>query len=169
MDDTVLKIALAGLLHDIGKFAQEGMFADPEFINSNRQLYQPFYQDHFTHEHTVYTAAFIDHIEKLLPREFNKGNWGMEDPFINLAAGHHKPQTNLQWIIATADRLSSGWDRATFDEYNQAIAWKNYRQTRLLPLFESLLRDDEEMAVARQYHYPLKALIRKHLSQPGSC
>lgn len=24
MDDTVLKIALAGLLHDIGKFAEEG-------------------------------------------------------------------------------------------------------------------------------------------------
>jgi hypothetical protein len=25
MDDTVLKIALAGLLHDIGKFAEDGM------------------------------------------------------------------------------------------------------------------------------------------------
>lgn len=158
MDDTVLKVALAGLLHDIGKFAQEGMFADPEFINNNRQLYQPFYRDHFTHEHAVYTAAFIDHIEKLLPGEFNKANWGLDDPFINLAAGHHKPETPLQWIIATADRLSSGWDRATFDEYNQAIAWKDYRKTRLLPLFENLLCDDERAAAARKYHYSLKAL-----------
>ncbi len=30
MDDTVLKIALAGLLHDIGKLAEEGMHITQE-------------------------------------------------------------------------------------------------------------------------------------------
>ncbi len=155
MDDTVLKVALAGLLHDIGKFAQEGMFANPEFINNNRQLYQPFYNDRFTHEHAVYTAAFIDHIEKLLPRELNKANWGLDDPFINLAAGHHKPATPLQWIIATADRLSSGWDRGNFEVYNRAISPQNYRQTRLQPLFEALLAGDQKEA---RWFYPLKEL-----------
>lgn len=144
MDDTVLKVALAGLLHDIGKFAQEGMSVDSEFINNHRQLYQPYYNGQFTHEHVLYTAAFIDNIEKLLPRELNKANWGLKDPFINLAAGHHKPQTEMQWMIATADRLSSGYDRANFEQYNQAVAPKDYRQTRLLPLFEGLLRDGGE-------------------------
>ena len=153
MDDTVLKVALAGLLHDIGKFAQEGMSVDSEFINNHRQLYQPYYNGQFTHEHVLYTAAFIDNIEKLLPRELNKANWGLNDPFINLAAGHHKPQTEMQWMIATADRLSSGYDRANFEQYNQAVAPKDYRQTRLLPLFEGLLRDG-----GGKYHYPLQEL-----------
>jgi len=158
MDDTVLKVALAGLLHDIGKFAQEGMSVSPEFINNHRQLYQPFYNDQFTHEHVLYTAAFIDNIEKLLPKELNKANWGLNDPFINLAAGHHKPQTELQWIIAMADRLSSGYDRDNFEEYNKAVAPKDYRQTRLLPLFEALLRDDGEKDPVGKYHYPLLQL-----------
>ncbi|HNV69139.1 MAG TPA: hypothetical protein PKO06_05530, partial [Candidatus Ozemobacteraceae bacterium] len=74
MDNTVYKIALAGFLHDIGKFAQRaegaptsgglesavGFFPNPEFINRHRQQYQPEYNGHFTHTHAVYTAAFID-------------------------------------------------------------------------------------------------------------
>lgn len=44
MDETVLKIALAGLLHDIGKFAEDGMYASPEFLNGNADLYQPSYK-----------------------------------------------------------------------------------------------------------------------------
>jgi len=158
MDDTVLKVALAGLLHDIGKFAQEGMFVHLDFMDRHRQLYQPYYNEQFTHEHVLYTAAFIDNIEKLLPKELNKANWGLNDPFINLAAGHHKPQTELQWIIAIADRLSSGYDRANFEEYNQSVAPKDYRQTRLLPLFEALLRDGEGKVPAGKYHYPLRDL-----------
>ena len=67
----------------------------------------------------------------------------MEDTFINLAAGHHKPQTPMQWIIAMADRISSGWDRAKFDEeYNRAITPPDYKKTRLLPIFELLMRED---------------------------
>lgn len=157
MDDTVLKVALAGLLHDIGKFAQEGMSVSPEFINNHRQLYQPFYNDQFTHAHVLYTAAFIDNIEKLLPKGLNKSNWGLDDPFINLAAGHHKPQTEMQWIIAMADRLSSGYDRKNFEEYNKAVAPKDYRQTRLIPLFEGLLNEDNRSGISK-YRYPLEAL-----------
>jgi CRISPR-associated protein Csm1 len=155
MDDTVLKVALAGLLHDIGKFSQEGMIADPEFINNHRQLYQPFYDDRFTHEHVVYTAAFVDHIEKLLPRDLSKPSWGLDEPFVSLAAGHHKPDSALKWVIATADRLSSGWDRSNFEIYNRAIAYQNYRQTRLKPLFEDLLVGDKKKS---EWFYPLKEL-----------
>jgi len=158
MDDTVLKIALAGLLHDIGKLAEDGMHVIPEFLDGNADLYQPFFNNNYTHRHAVYTAAFIDHIEKLLPNKFNKTGWGLNDPFINLAAGHHKPETPLQWIIAMADRISSGWDRNNFDiAYNQVIAWQDYRKTRLLPIFESLLKDEEERK-HYTYRYPLQEL-----------
>jgi CRISPR-associated protein Csm1 len=162
MDDTVLKVAMAGLVHDIGKFAEDAMTVTDEFINNNCGLYQPFFNDRYTHRHAVYTAAFIDHIEKLLPRRFNRAGWGFADTFINLAAGHHKPETALQWIIAIADRISSGWDRNNFDkDYNEAIAWQDYRKTRLLPLFESLLTEGKEEKNNRKefgYGYSLKEI-----------
>lgn len=158
MDETVLKVALAGLLHDVGKLAEDAMYVTPEYLNANVGLYQPFYNGSHTHRHAVYTAAFVEHIEKLLPRQLNKDQWGLDDPFINMTAGHHVPQTPLQWIIAMADRLSSGWDRKAFDEYNQAIAFQNYKKTRLLPLLECLLDNSKDQLSKFAYRYPLKEI-----------
>jgi len=155
MDDTVLKVALAGLLHDIGKFSEDAMFVTPEYLNSNAGLYQPFYNGNYTHRHAVYTAAFIEQFEKILPKSLNKSQWGLEESFINLASGHHVPKTPLQWIVAVADRISSGWDRKNFEEYNQAIAFQDYKKTRLLPIFEGLLKDKESEFA---YRYPLKEI-----------
>jgi len=172
MDETTLKIAIAGFMHDIGKFADKKVFnISDQFLIDNTDLYQPNYKGNYTHRHAVYTAAFIDHIEKLLPRKFNQANWGLEDSFINLAAGHHKPETRMQWIIAMADRISSGWDRDEFDkEYNRSVAWQNYRQTRLLPIFERLMHAEEsepETSDEYSYCYPLKEISPKNIF-PGT-
>ncbi|GLI34301.1 HD domain-containing protein [Desulforhabdus amnigena] len=141
MDENVLKISIAGMMHDIGKLADEcAMEVSQDYINNHADLYQPYFNKHHTHRHAVYTAAFIEQMEQVLPSQFNRQHWGLEDSFINLAAGHHKPETSLQWIIAMADRLSSGWDRAQFDaKYNIAVTPKDYRKTRLVPIFEKLL------------------------------
>jgi CRISPR-associated protein Csm1 len=170
MDDTVYKIALAGLLHDIGKFMQRAagvrntadelnvaFYPDEEFINNNRDLYQPHYQNNYTHQHAVYTAAFIDHVEKLLPKRFNKGEWGLGDSFMNIAAGHHKPDTAMQWIIAVADRVSSGFDRETFEKsYNLQSEIANYKKVRLVPIFEQLTINSPKADF--QYRYKLSEL-----------
>lgn len=171
-DETVYKIAIAGFLHDIGKFAERasgakesydvGFFPDETFLNNNRDLYQPHFQGKYTHSHAVYTAAFIDHLEKLLPKKFNKGDWGLEDSFMNLAAGHHLPKTPMQWIIAVADRVSSGFDRTEFEEkYNKEVQVKDYKKTRLLTLFEGLSTENKwklDKLEDYQYRYPLKEL-----------
>ncbi len=172
MDATTLKVAMAAFMHDIGKFADKDVFnVSEQFLNDNADLYQPHYKENYTHRHAVYSAAFIDHIEKLLPRKFNQANWGLEDSFINLTAGHHKPETRMQWIVAMADRISSGWDREEFDkEYNRAVAWKNYKQTRLLPIFERLMREEEgepETSDNYSYCYPLKEISPMNLF-PGT-
>ena len=65
-------------------------------------------------------------------------SWGLGDPFINLAAGHHKPETSMQWIIAMADRTSSGFDRDEFEDYNKEIGFQDYKKTRLLTIFEGI-------------------------------
>ena len=152
LDETGYKIAIAAFLHDIGKFAEraEGKFGDSEkgiaayypdaeFLDRNRALYQPLYKGHYTHKHAVFTAAFLDDMEKVLPGIFNKGEWGLGDSFMNLAAGHHNPDTPLQWIIAIADRVSSGFDRNEFEErYNVLSEVANYKKVRLVPILEQL-------------------------------
>ena len=140
MGDTIYKMAIAALLHDIGKFAERAsskreqtselraaFYPDEQFLNKNMDLYQPHYNDKYTHKHAVYTAAFIDHLERLLPRKFNRGQWGLSDSFVNIAAGHHKPETPLQWIIAMADRVSSGFERDKFEGYNNEISVRDYK------------------------------------------
>lgn len=152
MDETIYKIAIAGLLHDIGKFAERahdktvksgekltaGFYPDEKFLNDNMDLYQPHFKGRYTHRHAVYTAAFIDHIEKLLPEQFYKNKWGLGDSFANLAAGHHNPKTATQWIIAMADRVGSGFDRQEFEYDSEEISVRDYKKTRLLTIFESI-------------------------------
>lgn len=183
MDETIYKIALAGYLHDIGKFAERahrpdekssglkpGFYPDAQFLNNNADLYQPHFQGRYTHKHAVYTAAFIDQIEKLLPRQFNKGEWGLDDAFMSLAAGHHNPQSPLQWIIAIADRISSGFDRGEFESYNNEIKVKDYKKTRLLTIFEGLSVNDtwkEDDLAAFHYRYNLKELSPQNIFPVG--
>lgn len=179
MDETVYKIALAGFLHDIGKFAERAsairdesseletaFYPDEEFLNDNMDLYQPHHDGVYTHRHAVYTAAFIDHIERFLPRQFNRGEWGLGDSFMNLAAGHHKPETPMQWIIAMADRISSGFDREEFENYNKGIAIRDFKRTRLLTIFEGISIDGqwkEDRLDAFDFRYPLKELSPKNI------
>ncbi len=137
MEQTTLKIALAGLIHDIGKFAQGCLDVSRDYLASNAGQYQPFRDGRHTHVHAVYTAAFIEQMADDLPAVFNSAGWGEEDSFINLAAGHHKPETPMQWLIAQADRISSGLDRAKFEE-GENIAFQDFKKTRLLPILESL-------------------------------
>jgi CRISPR-associated protein Csm1 len=164
MDETIYKIAIAGYLHDIGKFAERADFnVSLEFLNNNADLYQPYSkkQNRHTHKHAVYTAAFIEHVEKSLPRQFNKGEWGLGDSFLNLASGHHKPQTPMQWVITIADRVSSGFERSEFEDYDNEIGVKDYKKTRLYAIFERLSPDEvlkDDNPEKYFYRYPLRAV-----------
>ena len=160
MDQTTLKIAIAGFIHDIGKFSEKDVMGiKQEYLDNNVGVYLPSYKGHYSHYHAVYTAAFIEYMKDFLPAEFNKPKWGEGDSFINLCAGHHAPQTPYQWIITIADWISSGWDRKMSDKQNaEQISWKEYKITRLLPLFERLVyeRDDSQIAISNyRYCYPL--------------
>jgi len=77
MQDTILKVALAGLMHDIGKFAQGCLPVTREYLNNNAGQYQPFQNGRHTHVHAIYTAAFIeqmaDHLPDVCKREIGTG------------------------------------------------------------------------------------------------
>lgn len=153
---TVLKIALAGFLHDIGKFAERaGWSLSEEYIQNNSLLYQPLFRGRYTHRHAVYTAGFIELNKEILPSEFNNPQWGAGDSFINLASSHHKPETPMQWIVAIADRISSGLDRDTFERYNQSQDVKDYKKTRMISILEEINISNSTRSDLK-YRYPLK-------------
>lgn len=160
MDETTLKMAMAGFFHDIGKFADKDTLGiSDQYFNDNAGLYLPFRGGRYSHYHALYTASFIEQMRDILPAELNNGAWGDGDAFINLAAGHHNPETPMQKIITVADRLTSGIDRHEFESAeSQGIAIKDYKKTRMLPLFEQLNQSSKQDAEEFTYEYPLKRL-----------
>ncbi|PJF46562.1 MAG: type III-A CRISPR-associated protein Cas10/Csm1, partial [Candidatus Thermofonsia Clade 3 bacterium] len=175
MLDQSCRVALAGLLHDLGKFAERARLdVEAEKLETFKQLDCPHWDGRPTHIHAAYTTAGFLAIEPWLPDRaavMAAPFAGPDDPdaddfLINAAARHHKPQTFLQWIIATADRLASGFERIQFDRYNQAAegttTGKNHYQARLLPLFESIALEGERSKCA-DYCLPLAPLSAQAL------
>ncbi len=142
MQETTLKIGLAALCHDIGKFVEGGMKLPTGYADANQQIYQPVWDSKYSHRHALYSAAFIEHYAEYLPAVCNQPGWGDGDSFINLAACHHKPETPMQSCITQADRLSAGLDRATYEQA-EYIPFQRYRSTRMVSILEALSPDED--------------------------
>ena len=96
-------IALAALLHDLGKTAERGKIpASKEVIDNNKHLYCPFHRDGgwFSHVHAAYSAIGIDLIEPWLP-DLKKGNAFPFGGWSDEGAGGHC-QKKLHFDRATA-------------------------------------------------------------------
>lgn len=167
--DASARVAFAALLHDLGKFAERGRVgADDPRLPVHRQIYCPQpagsgAKGYFTHAHAAFTALAFDRLEEHLPSLIEQafpfqcrrrvgGVSGTDagepdDSLVNAAAGHHKPVTFLQWMIACGDRIASGFERRAWEEYNSAgerEGRSNHYRTRLVSLFGEigLLHDD---------------------------
>ena len=150
------RVAFAGMVHDVGKLAERaGLEVERDALETHLQLYarlQP--AGWYSHRHAAYTALAIDRLEPHLPPLVGQdmtpfAAWTdreADDSLINAAACHHKPTTFLQWIIATADRVASGFERETFDRYNdaeeQTSTKLNHVTARQLTLFEQIRLDE---------------------------
>jgi CRISPR-associated protein Csm1 len=181
------RVALAAYLHDLGKFAERaGAFDMDPRLDPHLQLYCPWNErpekrGYFSHRHAAHTALAFDVIERHLPdllgtsqgdaspfvgRRFadTEPEYDVEatDSLINASAAHHKPDTFLQWIVATADRLTSGFEREEFDRYNQEKdedrKGLDHFSSRLLTLFEQVRLDSSQPSNVLSKRYPLKAL-----------
>lgn len=175
------RVALAAFLHDLGKFAERARIDQAQrkdtegnqWADLNKQLYCPQYDGRHTHVHAAYTAIGLDLLERHLPNLTGEDMtpfkpWkdkNADDSLINAAAMHHKPETFLQWVIATADRVASGFEREEFASYNAAeekIDKKlNHYTARQLTLMEQVTLDESKRKTRHDqfdYCYALEPL-----------
>ncbi|MGA1846001.1 type III-A CRISPR-associated protein Cas10/Csm1 [Deferribacter abyssi] len=131
-------ISLAALFHDIGKFYQRCGIKE---INDYNYEYCPKYNNHLSHLHVAFTAQFFDDFENIIQQNIRV----LDDDLnvLNIAARHHDPSNEYEWIIAAADRLASGLERNEFDKYNSLTEDEvkqqyNYKKSRLLSIFSKV-------------------------------
>lgn len=159
VDVDTLKIALAALLHDIGKFSERaGVEIPREYRERNQGIYQPKYKVHYTHNHALHTAFFFDKFNKYIPEEFT-AHCSANVSLINLAAKHHLPDSPEQIIISEADRLSSGIERKEFEETDSHV--RKSSEIPLFPIFEDISISDkwkENKPENFRFSYPLKEI-----------
>lgn len=183
------RVALAAYLHDLGKFAERARIDVPkDALDAHVTQYCPQRfngpsdkRGYHTHKHAAYTGLAFDLVESTAPdliqgemhpfinrSQLQADHTQATDSLINAAAAHHRPATFLQWIIATADRVASGFERDEFDKYNESkdentetATGRNHYQARQLSLFEQIRLDGQLQKVTAkdlEWRYPLKAL-----------
>src|ERR1022692_1097245 len=104
--------ALAGLLHDIGKFAQradEKGYKDSKYLSEQTKqlagmICNTTNYGGFSHQHVLWTYEFI---EKYKEKFIKAGLWDYNGKaiynLVNIASYHHKPANSFQAVITLAD------------------------------------------------------------------
>ncbi len=172
--DPSTRVALAAFLHDIGKLAERAGIDHAGRLDAHKTLYCPWHADggYHSHVHAAYTGIAWDMLEATghfpdlrrdCPPFYSGDDGNATDSAINAASAHHRPDTFLQWIVATADRVASGFERDKFDsKYNDKRERDNHYCARLLTLFEQIGKKNvEEGELA--WRYPLKPLSPESL------
>ncbi|MEK0085282.1 type III-A CRISPR-associated protein Cas10/Csm1 [Benzoatithermus flavus] len=170
-------LAAGAFLHDIGKLYQRAAGSErdlPEMVRNLESEVLPLGEHgRYTHRHALFTAAFFAELEQAhleLPRGLD-----LEQTRV-CAVYHHKPDDSRPWtwIVAEADRLSSGMDRKTrdiADELGLGPRGRDaYRRTPLLSLVSTV---ELGLGTATPRAFPVAeltpdAILPVHAPDPGT-
>lgn len=111
MNKELLKgISIAGMFHDIGKFAERAYAIEP--VNSD------MVQQDYNYGHAFNTEQALKKLfsEEILSRNLRNRMGIPECTILNLAARHHKPRHAYEIMVSEGDRIASGHERAGSDE-----------------------------------------------------
>lgn len=144
-------LALAGLLHDIGKlFERGGVFEDAR-KDEHYLTFCPQDKGYPTYLHVAHTRAFCDWIEQRFDCLWHAEDRSWKDW---CAAHHRNDETGIEAsIIRISDRLSSS-ERETGQYYKSNI----HRKTCLEPVLEKVFLDKNDTRFSTFYRVPLRPL-----------
>ncbi len=131
------QLAVAGLLHDIGKFMLRAA------VSGNRIWDQEAKGD-FGYKHAMLTATFA---EQYLPEP-----WRI--PVKNMAGNHHRPHTREQLIVSLADILSAAERNDGTEDENPRVQ----HPQQLLSIFSVLEADGIKLPESQRRYLPLRPL-----------
>ncbi|PWH13625.1 MAG: type III-A CRISPR-associated protein Cas10/Csm1 [Anaerolineae bacterium] len=137
--EEVWKAALAGLLHDIGKFAQRAG------VEVREEWRDPQTKADFGYQHALHTYRFVD---QYLPA-------AIKDELKVLAAYHHRPKGRGN-VIQLADHLAAGERRKQEGDDSDRKA----HPRQLHPVFIGIRADGQEHPYKGQdrFYFPLQPL-----------
>lgn len=138
-------IAIAGLLHDIGKVLQRTGVPINANLKGQESVFCKDKGSYYSHQHALYTVQFLEENLKMI----------IDEEVINLAAKHHVPENEFENIIKEADWLSAGMDRKEYETDSRKKG--NYINERLYSIFENINIGKEYQR--QNYHYNLIPLI----------
>ena len=136
MDEIVLTAALAGLVHDIGKFAQRAG-------ERGTRLWDDEARRDYKYMHALLTGDFVE--------QYAPAAWRL--PVKNLAANHHRPTAREEDLLRLADQLSAG-ERARDVEPEHDERKLHPRQVR--SIFYSLVGESGDSSA--EAYLPLETL-----------
>lgn len=144
------EVAIAALLHDIGKFQQRAFGrseAMPTEVFNRASIVLPVYQGRSSHWHALWTDAFFSEVvdKNPFPKSLDR-RWVRD-----LAVFHHRPKGNneggiengaVTHLVTEADRIASGMERKAKDVEGDAepsgLGRENYRRTQLDSMFSQI-------------------------------
>lgn len=141
---TTLLAALAGLLHDIGKFAGRAEIGGTRTWDQEAQA-------EYRYKHALLSADFVN---RYVPQAWR--------PTVLSGAGyHHRPQTSADRLVTLADRLAAAERRKDTlvqdDEEDADDTPRSRHPKQLEPIFRRLITDEGSTAPGNLY-LPLKPL-----------
>lgn len=119
-------IAIAGLLHDIGKLVQRAGIPIKDSLKGQESIFCINKGNYYSHKHALYTVQFLEDNFKMI----------VDEDIINLSAKHHVPGNEFEELIRKADWLSAGMDRR--ESETDSSTREHYVRERLHSVFESI-------------------------------
>lgn len=159
MDASVLKIAVAAFVHDLGQLYAGSAGTEMNLSGPGRTVKEASVEAAGGPPSEWATVSLLERLHQtgLLPEKLFQTDWGGEESLQVLAGGACCPETPLQWIISVADALSKGWDKTQLMA-NRAHCRKGNddSRTRLETVFSHLMQENLKPAQQMVRSYSLR-------------
>lgn len=158
------EVAIAALLHDIGKFKQRAYKGDESVFSSAISNMEGYIgklnsiTKLYTHRHALWTYDFfLNDFKPIIDKIDFDLQLKWEEVFISSASHHNPDDDNYSTIIQKADFISSSNDRS---DCKEAYKRGDYYKKPLRSIFTNINIEEKIKPKKSEYYYPLSSSTR---------